>query len=97
MGETEMRRYANRLITRGFMGWGEGRPVASRHRATRQAPRCHPQADRLSGGETSVASEPTIRHELVARVRREIAAGTYDTPEKFDIAMERLLARLERE
>ena len=34
-----------------------------------------------------------IRHDLVARVRRQIAAGTYDTPEKMEAAMERLLAQ----
>jgi negative regulator of flagellin synthesis FlgM len=32
-----------------------------------------------------------IRHDLVARVREEIAAGTYDTPEKMHAALERLL------
>jgi hypothetical protein len=36
-----------------------------------------------------------IRTELVARVRREIAEGTYDTPEKFEKALDKLLARLE--
>jgi hypothetical protein len=41
------------------------------------------------------ADTPAIRVELVQRVRREIAAGTYDTPEKWEIAVERLLARLE--
>lgn len=35
-----------------------------------------------------------IRHELVARIRQEIEAGTYDTEEKWLIAEERLLARL---
>jgi negative regulator of flagellin synthesis FlgM len=39
--------------------------------------------------------DPQIRYELVERVRREIAAGTYDTPEKMDVALERLLERLE--
>jgi hypothetical protein len=43
------------------------------------------------------ADTPAIRVELVQRVRREIAAGTYDTPEKWEIAVERLLARLEDE
>jgi len=38
---------------------------------------------------------PAIRTDLVARVRREIAEGTYDTPEKLDLALERLLDRLE--
>lgn len=36
-----------------------------------------------------------IRHELVARVKREIAAGTYDTEEKWLAAEEALLRRLE--
>ena len=36
-----------------------------------------------------------IRRPLVERVRHEIAEGTYDTPEKFEAALERLLRRLE--
>lgn len=36
-----------------------------------------------------------IRHELVARVRQQIAAGTYDTPEKMEAALERLIAQFE--
>ena len=36
-----------------------------------------------------------IRSDLVERVRREIAAGVYETPEKWDIALQRLLERLE--
>lgn len=35
-----------------------------------------------------------IRHDLVARVRREIRAGTYDTPEKLEAALDRLAERL---
>ena len=46
-----------------------------------------------SGVVAAKAGDPTIRHDLVARVRREIAAGTYDTPEKLDVALARLLAR----
>jgi hypothetical protein len=38
-----------------------------------------------------------IRYELVERVRQEIAAGTYETAEKLDMALERLLERLEDE
>ena len=34
---------------------------------------------------------PEIRRELVARVRAAIHAGTYDTTEKFDLALERLI------
>ena len=38
---------------------------------------------------------PGVRTELVERVRREIAAGTYETPEKFEVALARLLDKLE--
>lgn len=34
---------------------------------------------------------PDIRQELVARIRAEIAAGTYETDEKLQIAVGRLL------
>lgn len=37
-----------------------------------------------------------IRHALVARVRAEIAAGTYDTEEKWLAAEEALLRRIEQ-
>ena len=36
-----------------------------------------------------------VRMELVNRVRAEIAAGTYDTQEKWEAALERLLERME--
>ena len=38
--------------------------------------------------------EQEIRHDLVARVRREIAEGVYDTSDKWEIALDRLLERL---
>jgi hypothetical protein len=36
-----------------------------------------------------------IRHKLVARIRQEIAAGTYDTEEKWLAAEEELIRRIE--
>jgi hypothetical protein len=42
------------------------------------------------------APEPEIRWELVERVRREIEAGVYETPEKWATALGRLLERLEQ-
>ena len=39
--------------------------------------------------------EKGIRRELVQRIRKEIAAGTYDTPEKWEIALDRLIERLD--
>jgi hypothetical protein len=41
--------------------------------------------------------EIAIRQELVQRVRQEIQAGTYDTPEKWQAALDRLLERLDRD
>lgn len=52
-----------------------------------------PRKGLCQSGAPAEATDPTIRFELVARVRREIAAGTYDTPEKMEIALARLLER----
>jgi hypothetical protein len=38
-----------------------------------------------------------IRTELVERIRREIAAGTYDTQDKWEASLDYLLIRLERD
>ncbi|HVK14363.1 MAG TPA: hypothetical protein VM597_36825 [Gemmataceae bacterium] len=38
--------------------------------------------------------EAPVRQDLVARVRLEILAGTYDTPEKLSAALDRLAERL---
>jgi anti-sigma28 factor (negative regulator of flagellin synthesis) len=38
-----------------------------------------------------------IRRDLVDRVRKEIAAGTYDTEEKWHAALDGLLDRMERD
>jgi len=42
-------------------------------------------------------ADAPIRKELVERVRREIAQGTYDTPEKWNAALDNLSKRLEEE
>lgn len=64
------------------------------------------EADPITGFGASAMNEPNaadgpfdpeIRVELVERVRREIATGTYDTPEKWALALDRLLAELESE
>jgi hypothetical protein len=36
-----------------------------------------------------------FRHDLVARIRRQIADGVYETPEKWQAALERLAEDLE--
>ncbi|MGL4555361.1 MAG: flagellar biosynthesis anti-sigma factor FlgM [Gemmataceae bacterium] len=35
--------------------------------------------------------EEDIRHDLVARIRAEIAAGTYETAEKLSVALDRMI------
>jgi hypothetical protein len=47
----------------------------------------------LSGVSGAPLADPSIRYDLVARVRREIEAGTYETPEKLRAALSRLLER----
>jgi hypothetical protein len=47
-------------------------------------------------GENPEAPADDVRTDLVERVRREIADGTYDTPEKWDAALERLWDRLQQ-
>jgi negative regulator of flagellin synthesis FlgM len=37
---------------------------------------------------------PDVRADLVARVRGEIANGTYETEERFNVAVERLLGEI---
>jgi hypothetical protein len=45
-------------------------------------------------GTSPQESDPQIRQDLVARVRKEIEAGTYDSPEKWEAALDCLLERL---
>src|SRR5947209_6360741 len=52
---------------------------------------------RMNDRPAPAPADSDIRADLVARVRREIAAGTYDTPEKWEKALDRLLERLGRE
>jgi negative regulator of flagellin synthesis FlgM len=49
-----------------------------------------PQADMVS----RTRDLPDIRQERVNSIREQIAAGTYDTNEKLDIALNRLLDEL---
>jgi hypothetical protein len=58
-----------------------------------------PVLDRFSrqhfrSGSAEIPGPDGIRHKLVARIRSEIEAGTYDTEERWLAAEERLLARI---
>lgn len=74
---------------RGSSAWWRG---LSRPEEPAKPP---PQATRKKTKKQEADKDKGIRKELVARVRREIEAGTYDTPEKWDAALDRLLERLE--
>ena len=57
------------------------------------------QADQLdisaaADAAASAAENAEIRSDLVARVRQEIAAGTYETPEKLDAALDNFLDQI---
>ena len=49
---------------------------------------------RLSDAAKTDAGSMKIRFDLVNRIKAEIAAGTYDSPEKMDIAIERMASRI---
>ena len=49
---------------------------------------------RMSDLAKTNTESPKIRFDLVNRIKSEIAAGTYDTPEKMDIALERMASRI---
>lgn len=48
-------------------------------------------AARLAG---MIQQIPDVRVDLVARVKAEIAAGVYDTPQRLEIALDRLMDEL---
>ena len=52
------------------------------------------EALRLSDVAKTGAESTKIRFDLVNRVKAEIAAGIYDTPDKMDIAIERMASRI---
>jgi negative regulator of flagellin synthesis FlgM len=48
-------------------------------------------AEAAAGG---ASAGPDVRTDLVNRLRAEIASGTYETPERLDGALDRLLNQL---
>jgi negative regulator of flagellin synthesis FlgM len=69
------------------------RPAAPAGEA--KAPTTVDHVDISPAAEAAVqANEGGLRADLVARVRSEIAAGTYETPDKIASAVDRLLNEL---
>ena len=52
------------------------------------------QTDKPAGPAPKPVETPGVRTELIQRVRAEIQAGTYETPQKLQVAIDRLLEDL---
>ena len=77
----------------------KGPHSTNRTNGAKSSPSTSGPADELEispAGEAAAqaAESGDIRADLVARVRSEIAAGTYETPEKLDAALNGLLDEL---
>lgn len=76
----------------------KGPHSSNRASGTKSSPSTSSPADSLdispAGEAAAQAAEGGIRADLVARVRGEIANGTYETPEKLDAALDGLLNEL---
>jgi negative regulator of flagellin synthesis FlgM len=58
------------------------------------APRDHVEISPLGQMLDGIGQLPEIRHEKVDEIRRQIAAGSYETPEKMELALDRMLDEL---
>lgn len=80
--------------------WGRWRITLAEPISAAVGPGRWPAPQGVSPAESAGPTRPEppgpegIRHELVERVRREIAAGTYDTEEKWLAAVNALLRRI---
>jgi negative regulator of flagellin synthesis FlgM len=71
-------------------------PYSARSNAARSNPAVSGMNDQLEISSAAEAAAQAvessdIRADLVARIKNEIAAGTYETAEKLDVALEGLL------
>lgn len=69
--------------------------AAARYAALQDDIQFSDEAMRLSNiANDKSTSSGSIRFDLVNRIKAEIAAGTYDTPDKMDIAVDRMIGQL---
>ena len=59
--------------------------------ASRRGSRTGRRTDELAEWAAKARLLPEVRRDLVERIRAEIEAGAYETPEKIEIAIDRLL------
>lgn len=57
-------------------------------------PRDHVEISPLGRMLEGIDRLPEIRHERVEEIRRQIASGVYETPEKLELALDRLIDEL---
>ncbi len=71
--------------------WG----VEANHAAQAGAPRDQVEISPLGQMLDGISRLPEIRHERVEEIRRQIVSGTYETPEKLELALDRLLDEMQ--
>lgn len=85
-------------IVKERKGAGAGKPPrtggGSAGKTGRRARRSGPKTDELAEWVAKARRMPEVRKGLIERVRAEIEAGTYETPERMKIAIARLLEDL---
>ncbi len=58
------------------------------------APRDHVDISPLGRMLDGIGQLPEIRHERVEEIRAQLASGVYETPEKLEVALDRMLDEL---
>ncbi len=71
--------------------WGVEANQAAQAGAPRDQVEISPLGQMLDG----ISRLPEIRHERVEEIRRQIVSGTYETPEKLELALDRLLDEMQ--
>ncbi len=65
-----------------------------RPKPTRQEPAARTVTGPMAEWIRRAKETPSVRHDLVEQIRAEIEAGTYETPERIESAVDGLLAEL---
>lgn len=68
--------------------------LAAANRAAESGDQLTISAEALAKIESTNASSSELRANKIAEIRAQLAAGTYETPEKLDVAVDRMLQRI---
>ncbi len=69
--------------------------VEANQAAQAGAPRDQVEISPLGQMLDGISRLPEIRHERVEEIRRQIVSGSYETPEKLELALDRLLDEMQ--